>query len=216
MTIEEAIKSLTAYALDKKLIGKEDEIYCVNALLSLLKIDDYKEPEGDFSGAELFPALETVTDYAVAHGLAKGESVTARDLFDTAVMGVFTDRPSSVASRFSSLYAEDPEKATNWFYTFSKDVNYIRTDRVSKDLKWKTPTKYGDLDITINLSKPEKDPKDIAEAKLAPQSSYPKCQLCRENIGYAGRINHPARQNLRAIPVTVNGSDWMLQYSPYV
>ena len=143
-------------------------------------------------------------------------TVGYRDLFDTKVMGVLVDRPSNMVRKFRKLYEESPLKATDYYYKFSQDTDYIRRYRIVKDRKWIAPTEYGDLDITINLSKPEKDPKAIAAAKLAKQTSYPKCLLCRENEGYAGRLNHPARQNHRIIPVTINGSDWYFQYSPYV
>ena len=216
MRVEEAIGRLVAYGIEKGLIEREDAVYTVNRLLEILHIEEYKEPEENYENVELLPALETLVDYAVEKGLTLNDGVTARDLFDTRIMGLFADRPSGVTAKFKRLYAESPEKATDWFYRFCIDVNYIRADRIRKDLKWKTATKYGELDVTVNLSKPEKDPKAIAAAKNAPQSAYPKCQLCRENVGYAGRLSHPARQNLRAIPLTLGGEDWMLQYSPYV
>ena len=139
-----------------------------------------------------------------------------RDLFDTELMGRLIPRPAQVIEAFQSLCAADPRKATDWYYKFSQDTNYIRRDRIAKDMLWKAPTEYGELDITINLSKPEKDPKTIAAAKNLPASAYPRCQLCAENEGYAGRVNHPARQNHRIVPITINGSPWFLQYSPYV
>ena len=148
-------------------------------------------------------------------GLCEDNQV-ARDLFDTRLMGVLTPFPHEVRARFRALYAQSPRQATDWFYRFSQDTNYIRRDRISRDRKWQYQSPYGALDITINLSKPEKDPRAIAAARLAPQSAYPKCQLCCENEGYAGRMNHPARQNHRVIPLTINGAPWYLQYSPYV
>lgn len=216
MQIEEAIKRLVTYAFEQKLIEESDKDYCTNRLLEILYISDYKEPEEEFQNAELEPALKALTDWAVSKRLTVDEGITARDLFDTKIMGVFADRPSNIIAKFNSLYRSDPISATDWFYKFSGDIHYIRRERIAKDLKWQTPTPYGDLDITVNLSKPEKDPKAIAAAKNAPQSSYPKCPLCKENVGYAGRLNHPARQNLRTIPLTLGGSAMMMQYSPYV
>ena len=144
------------------------------------------------------------------------DGTTSRDLFDTELMGRLTPRPSQVIRAFRTRYEESPEAATDWYYQFSQDTDYILRYRIAKDVKWVAPTPYGDLDITINLSKPEKDPRAIAAAKTAPQGGYPKCQLCRENEGYAGRMNHPARQNHRIIPITIDGKDWFFQYSPYV
>ena len=155
-------------------------------------------------------------DDAHARGVLPEDSVVYRDLFDTMLMGRLTPRPAQVIERFRALYAESPERATDWYYRFSQDTNYIRRDRIAKDVKWVAPTEYGELDITINLSKPEKDPKAIAAARNLPASAYPRCQLCAENEGYAGRVNHPARGNHRMIPITINGSPWFLQYSPYV
>ena len=155
-------------------------------------------------------------DDAYQRGVMKENSIVYRDLFDTKIMGALTPRPAQVIEKFQALRAEDPQKATNWYYQFSQDTNYIRRDRIAKDMQWKAPTEYGELDITINLSKPEKDPKAIAAARNLPASAYPRCQLCAENEGYAGRVNHPARQNHRIVPITINGSPWFLQYSPYV
>ncbi|MBQ8083342.1 MAG: UDP-glucose--hexose-1-phosphate uridylyltransferase, partial [Clostridia bacterium] len=192
-----------------------DRHYLVNALLEKLGLDDY-DPVGDVPFEGLDDILDTLVDYAAEQGLLKSESITGRDLFDTALMGAVTPRPSDVIETFRSLYGESPEKATDWFYKFSQDTNYIRATRVAKDIRWSVPSEFGDIDISINLSKPEKDPRDIAAAKTAKQSAYPKCQLCLENEGYAGRMNHPARQNHRIIPVTINESHWGFQYSPYV
>ncbi len=165
---------------------------------------------------QLEQILGGICDYAYEQGILEENSVGYRDLFDTKVMSVLVDRPSNVIRRFRALYQEDPKKATDYHYKFSQDTDYIRRYRIARDQKWTALTQYGELDITINLSKPEKDPKAIAAAKLAKQTSYPKCLLCMENEGYAGRLNHPARQNHRIIPVTINGSDWGFQYSPYV
>ena len=210
-----AIGALTNYAISHGLAEEADRHYLVNALLEKLGLDDY-ETVGDVPFQGLDDILDTLVDYAAEQGLLKSESITGRDLFDTALMGVVTPRPSEVIRTFRSLYGESPEKATDWFYRFSQDTNYIRATRVAKDIRWSVPSEFGDIDISINLSKPEKDPRDIAAAKTAKQSGYPKCQLCLENEGYAGRMDHPARQNHRIIPVTINESHWGFQYSPYV
>ena len=214
--ISTAIQQLVNYGLDTGLILPDDEIYIRNQLLMTMQLDSFTEPEGEVCYTDLEAILKTLVDDAVARGVCEDNS-TARDLFDTKLMGVLTPRPSIVRANFEERYeTEGPEAATNWFYKFSQDTDYIRRYRIKRDLKWVTKTPYGDLDITINLSKPEKDPKAIAAAKLAPQSAYPKCQLCVENEGYAGRMNHPARENHRIIPLTINDSAWNLQYSPYV
>ncbi len=208
------IKGLIAYALRAGLIEPADGVYCTNALLALLKLDGISDsvPPAE---APLEVILGALCDDAVERGVIE-DSVTYRDLFDTALMGVLTPRPSQVIEKFRALYKESPLKATDAYYKFSCDTNYIRRDRIKKDVKWQYTGEYGTLDITINLSKPEKDPKAIAAAKNAPQAGYPKCQLCRESEGYAGRVNFPARQNHRIIPITVQGAPWFLQYSPYV
>ena len=214
--ISTAIQQLVNYGLDTGLILPDDEIYIRNQLLMTMQLDSFAEPEGDVCYTDLESILKTLVDDAVARGVCEDNS-TARDLFDTKLMGVLTPRPSIVRANFEERYEEEgPQAATDWFYEFSQDTDYIRRYRIKRDVKWVTKTPYGDLDITINLSKPEKDPKAIAAAKLAPQSAYPKCQLCVENEGYAGRMNHPARENHRIIPLTINGSAWNLQYSPYV
>ena len=210
-----AIGALTDYAISHGLAEETDRYCLVNALLEKLGLDDY-ETVGDVPFEGLDDILDTLVDYAAEQGLLKSESITGRDLFDTALMGVVTPRPSEVIRTFRSLYGESPEKATDWFYQFSQDTNYIRATRVAKDIRWSVPSEFGDIDISINLSKPEKDPRDIAAAKTAKQSAYPTCQLCLENEGYAGRMDHPARQNHRIIPVTINESHWGFQYSPYV
>ena len=215
MDINSAIKALVCYAEEKGHSVKEDRTYLINQLLAVLKLDSFKDDGIEYKDVVLQPVLDTVLADAVARGVIE-DSPTYRDLFDTSVMGVLTPRPSEVIRNFNTLYKEDPKKATDWYYDFSRSTDYIRTERVKKDLKWKTETKYGELDITVNLSKPEKDPKAIAAAKSMPQAGYPSCMLCRENEGYAGRVNHPARQNHRIIPMTLAGEDWCLQYSPYV
>lgn len=236
MSIQENIKRLVTYGLITGLIEPEDRIYTTNRLLELFQLDapdedacavpagvpaeSRKEETGASDKAvkveDLEDILAQMLDYAYGHGLMEDNSIVHRDLFDTKIMGLLVPRPSEVIRRFEALKAEDPKKATDYFYQFSQDTDYIRRYRIAKDRKWVVSTEYGDLDITINLSKPEKDPKAIAAAKLAKQSGYPKCLLCPENEGYAGRLNHPARQNHRIIPVTINNSRWGFQYSPYV
>ena len=214
--ISTAIQQLVNYGLDTGLILPDDEIYIRNQLLMTMQLDSFAEPEGDVCYTDLESILKTLVDDAVARGVCEDNS-TARDLFDTRLMGVLTPRPSIVRANFEERYeSEGPQAATEWCYEFSQDTDYIRRYRIKRDVKWVTKTPYGDLDITINLSKPEKDPKAIAAAKLAPQSAYPKCQLCAENEGYAGRMNHPARENHRIIPITIQGRSWGFQYSPYV
>lgn len=209
------IDQLVNYGLDKKLIQKEDEIWARNSLLELLNLKDYQKPELGSEEVVLVDLLDAINDYAIENEII-GDSITERDLFDTKVMGVITPRPSEIIREFNTLYEESPEKATDWYYDLSQDTNYIRKDRIAKDVKWKGATDYGDLDITINLSKPEKDPKAIALAGKTQSTSYPKCQLCIENEGYAGRFDHPARENHRIIPITIQDTGWKLQYSPYV
>lgn len=214
MTIETCIDSLVSYAMNKGLTQPEDHTVVVNRLLEALKLDSYT-PSADLLSEDLEEILAGILDYACANGLCE-DNITARDLFDTKIMGLLTPMPREVIATFRSLYAEDPQKATDWYYGFSCDTDYIRRYRIARDMRWKYQSPYGEMDITINLSKPEKDPKAIAAAKLAPQSGYPKCALCVENEGYAGRMNHPARQNHRIIPIEVAGAQWRLQYSPYV
>ena len=212
------IRKLTAYGILTGLVPEEDKIYTINRLLELFQlqeIDDCEEEE-NVCVEDLEGILAEMLDYAYEAGLMEENSVVYRDLFDTKIMGMLVARPSEVIRTFRALYAEDPKKATEYYYKFSCDTDYIRRYRIKKDKKWIASTEYGDLDITINLSKPEKDPRAIAAARNAKQSSYPKCQLCRENEGYAGRLNHPARQNHRIIPITIQGSEWGFQYSPYV
>ena len=213
--IDKSIRQLVSYALDCGLIEKEDEIYCTNRLLEILELDEYNEPEEPLEKAELEDILNVLLDYAAEKEIIKND-VTSRDLFDTMLMRVFVQRPSYIINKFYSLYEKSPKEATDFYYRFSRDTDYIRRYRVSKDLKWKSESDYGELDITVNLSKPEKTPEEIAAAKKAKQSGYPKCLLCPENEGYAGRMNHPARQNHRIIPITIDGSEWGFQYSPYV
>lgn len=213
--IDQSIKKLVTYALEKKLIKPEDAIYCTNSLLAILGLDEYTEPSDEYKNVDLESTLKEILDFAFEKGLFKENTTVYRDLFDTKIMSVFVDRPSNVIKEFKRRYNKSPKDATNWFYKFSQDTDYIRSYRVKKDLKWTTDTKFGPLDITINLSKPEKDPKAIAAAKLLKQSSYPKCQLCPTNEGYAGRLNHPARETIRIIPLELSGKKYYFQYSPY-
>lgn len=212
-----AIKKIVKYGLDTGLISKEDEIYATNQILEVMGLEEYEEPIEECGDINLEETLKELMDDAHARGILTEGSVVYRDLFDTRLMNCLMPRPGEVTRRFFELYNnESPEAATDYYYKLSQDSDYIRRYRICKDMKWVTKTKYGDLDITVNLSKPEKDPKAIAAAKLAKQSGYPKCLLCMENVGYAGRVNHPARNNHRVIPVTINNSRWGLQYSPYV
>ena len=214
MKIETYIDSLVAYAMNTGLAEPVDHQVLTNRLLDLLHREDYT-PSDELLSEDLEEILSGILDYACQQGLCE-DNITARDIFDTRIMGALTPMPREVIRCFREKYAVSPQDATDWYYKFSCDTDYIRRYRIAKDLRWTYESEYGDLDITINLSKPEKDPKAIAAAKNAPQSGYPKCQLCKENEGYAGRLNHPARANHRIIPITIAGSEWYLQYSPYV
>ena len=207
------IKELVLYGIRTGLTGASEEIYVRNLLLDLFKEEEYKEPSAEEirENAELVGILEPMLDIAAERGLT-GESISQKDRFDTRIMNCLTPRPKEVIRCFRETYALSPEKATDWYYKFSQDTNYIRRDRAKKDLKWIVDSAFGPIDITINLAKPEKDPRDIAAAGRKKASGYPACLLCRENEGYAG---DPARNNHRIIPVTVDGEDWSLQYSPY-
>ena len=216
MMIDTTVCRLAAYALSKGLIQESDRQWAINTILDTLKIDSYEETDPGQEERPLAELLNELLDDAYERGVLKENSVVYRDLLDTEIMGRLTPRPSEVIRKFKALFVVDPERATDWYYKFSQDTNYIRRDRIARDVQWKAETEYGDLDITINLSKPEKDPKAIAAARNMAVSDYPKCQLCAENEGYAGRVNHPARQNHRMIPITINGSPWFFQYSPYV
>ena len=208
------IDLLIAYGLEKHLIEPADAVWCRNALLDLLQKPDYV-PAPPLPAVPLAEILATLTDNAVARGLC-ADDTTSRDLFDTRLMGALTPRPSQVRRQFFDLYAQSPQAATDWYYAFSCDTNYIRRDRIARDLRWQADTPYGTLDLSINLSKPEKDPKAAAALRHAVNTKYPLSALCAENEGYAGRMGHPARQNHRVIPLTVAGEPWYLQYSPYV
>ena len=214
MKIETYIDALVSYAMNNGLAEPEDHQVLTNRLLDLLHKDDYV-PSGEIQSEDLEEILGGILEYAVKNGLCD-DGITAKDIFDTRIMGAVTPMPREVIRTFREKYARSPEKATDWYYKFSCDTDYIRRYRIAKDMRWKYKCEYGEMDITINLSKPEKDPKAIAAAKNAPQTAYPKCQLCVENEGYAGRMNHPARANHRIVPIEVCGQSWRLQYSPYV
>lgn len=225
--IQERILELTEYGLVTGLVEPEDRRFTINRLLELFHLDELDDEVAaayakrtpmtqESAEAALEDILNEMLDYAAEDGLMPEDTITYRDLFDTKIMSMLVPRPSEVIKKFQALYQISPKEATDYFYKLSRDTNYIRRYRIKKDQKWTADTEFGTLDITINLSKPEKDPKAIAAAKLAKQSGYPKCLLCKENEGYAGRVNHPARQNHRIIPVTINHSDWFFQYSPYV
>ncbi len=212
--INSYITALVEYGVKTNLIEKADVDFAINSIIKTLKLDDYEVPSEKVS-LPLNEILDKLCDFACEKGIIE-DSIVYRDIFDTELMGCLTPRPSEVIAKFNSDFANAPKTATDNYYKLSCDTNYIRRDRIAKDMKWTTDTQYGVIDITINLSKPEKDPKAIAAAKNAKQSGYPKCQLCKENVGYAGRVNHPARQNHRVIPMTICGEEWAFQYSPYV
>lgn len=219
--ITKNIARLVQYGIAAGLVNEADRIYTTNRLLELFGLEEYDAPEVEkIENPARFPLEELLgemLDYAAENGLLPDDSIVYRDLFDTKIMGMLVPRPSDVIYTFRRLYDEKGAKAaTDWYYAFSQNTDYIRRYRIARDMKWKAETEYGEMDITINLSKPEKDPKAIAAAKNARQSGYPKCQLCMENEGYAGRVNHPARQNHRIIPVEIQGNKWGFQYSPYV
>lgn len=209
------IKKLADYAVSRGLAEQSDRDYLINGILAALRLGELTDDVRD-DDPDLETMLGDLCTYAYEAGLIESDSVAYRDLFDTSLMGILTPRPSEVIARFTALYKESPEAATDYFYKLCRDCDYIRTYRVKKDLKWVYESDFGPIDITVNLSKPEKDPKAIAAAKSMPQSGYPKCLLCHENVGYAGNPGRPARQNLRQIPLTLDGEAWYLQYSPYV
>ncbi len=216
-----AIGELVDYAERTGLLAHEDRTWAVNALLEALRLDAPQGAESvstgrDTEGKDLVEILTSLLDDAHERGVLAHNSVVYRDLFDTMLMGRITPLPREVNATFAALYEESPIAATDWYYEFSQDTNYIRRDRMVKDVRWTSGTSYGELDVTINLSKPEKDPKAIAAARELPAGDYPRCLLCAQNEGYAGRVNHPARQNHRIIPLAINNSPWFMQYSPYV
>lgn len=213
--LSESIARLVDYGIRRGLTPACEKIYTTNMLLEVFGEDDYQEPDTPLSEKPLDEILSSLLDEAVKRGIIE-DSIVYRDLFDTKLMNCLLPRPAQVQQTFRERYALSPTAATEYFYQFSQDSDYIRRYRIARDVRWKVDSDYGEIDITINLSKPEKDPKAIAAARLAKSGSYPKCQLCAENEGYAGRVNHPARENHRIIPITVNNSPWGFQYSPYV
>ena len=208
------VQKLIDYALKKGLITSDDIYVVRNRLMEALGLSDWCECEADSSNESIDEILLPLVDFACETGLIM-DTVNSRDLFDTKLMGILTPMPREVIGEFRKRYENSPEEATDWYFKFSQDLNYVRAGRIAKDLKWTYESEYGVLDITINCSKPEKDPRDIAAAKTQKSVSYPKCQLCAENAGFAGTSTHPARQNLSPIPVTVNNEPWFIQYSPY-
>lgn len=212
--IQNEIKKLVCYGLEKGLFTHRDEIYITNMLIDALELSEFDCSEV-YENVDLESTLAAILDFAVEKAIIE-DNITARDLFDTKLMGLMMPRPSEVEFEFFTRYNVSPEAATDYYHKLSKDSDYIRTYRIAKDIKWISPTEYGDLDITINLSKPEKSLKEIMAAKNAPQSGYPKCLLCKECEGYAGRLNFPARQNHRIIPLRLTDENWFMQYSPYV
>ncbi|MBR6218042.1 MAG: UDP-glucose--hexose-1-phosphate uridylyltransferase [Eubacterium sp.] len=216
--INTLITELVKYGTENGLVDEADKVYVTNTLLETLGLSDYEEDADALKSStrSIQSILDDILDYAKDNEICELDTVTQRDLFDTKLMGCITPLPSVVRAKFNEKLAHSTKEATDFYYSFSKATNYIRTERVAKDEKWVTATEYGDIDITINLSKPEKDPRDIAAAGKAKASGYPKCLLCKENEGYAGHISHPARQNHRVIPIKLSGDDYFLQYSPYV
>ena len=214
--ITDLIRELVIYGKNNGLICEADEVYATNRLLELFDVMEYEENPEITESRAVCEILEDMMTYAHENGIMKEDTITAKDLFDTKIMGCITPPPSVVRAEFAKRYAESPKEATNYYYQFSQATNYIRKDRIAKDEKWVTDTEYGPIDITINLSKPEKDPRDIAKAGQAKKSGYPACLLCKENEGYAGHFSHPARQNHRVIPIKLDGQNYYLQYSPYV
>ena len=209
------INRLIKFALSKEMIHEDDIIYSTNLLLGLLKVDEFYKVDVVENLDTPTPILENILDYAVDKNLIEN-TTTQRDLFDTQIMNCVMPRPSEVIKTFNKLYIKNKKQATNYYYNLSIQSNYIRKSRTDKNIKWKTKTNYGDLDITINLSKPEKDPNEILKAKITKSASYPKCLLCKENEGFFGNINHPSRQNHRIIPIYLPENKWFIQYSPYV
>ncbi|MBQ4067869.1 MAG: UDP-glucose--hexose-1-phosphate uridylyltransferase [Lachnospiraceae bacterium] len=212
--MDKVISELVSYGMINGLIAEDDKVYVINRLLELFDKKDFVWSDEKVRPIHLI--LEDMMNYAIEQGIMEDDTITTKDLFDTKIMGLITPMPSQVREKFQRLYSENPKLATDYYYEFSQDTNYIRRDRIEKDEKWTTDTEYGQIDITINLSKPEKDPRDIAKAATAKKNEYPKCLLCEENEGYAGHVSHPARQNHRIIPVKLADRDYYFQYSPYV
>ncbi len=212
--IYDAVQRLIDYALKNELITSYDVYVVRNQLMEALELSDWEETTAEYVGEEIDELLAPLIEYACTNGIIS-DTANSRDLFDTKLMGILTPMPREVIAEFNVRYADAPKAATDWYYDFSRKLNYVRAGRIEKDLKWTYDCEYGTLDITINCSKPEKDPRDIAAAKTQKATAYPKCQLCPENAGFVGHTTHPARQNLRPVPITVNSERWQLQYSPY-
>ncbi|MBO5913811.1 MAG: UDP-glucose--hexose-1-phosphate uridylyltransferase [Clostridia bacterium] len=212
--IYSALNKLIDYSERKGITAREDIYVIRNTLMRALKLSDWVEREGVWNGEDIDTLLAPIIEYAVENNIIS-DTTNSRDLFDTEIMGIFTPMPREVKRIFDEKYSVSPKEATDWYFEFSKNLNYVRAGRIAKDLKWEYNCEYGVLDITINRSKPEKDPRDIAAAAKASAAAYPKCQLCAENAGFAGHASHPARQNLRPIGITVDNGEWQLQYSPY-
>ena len=217
MSIYVEFERLINFGLKHNLFEKDDVIYMRNSLIELFKLDEYiiEDIDKEENLENVTPIMEKLLDYAYEMEILESNTPVYRDLLDTKIMGILTPRPSQVIKKFNMLYNINKKDATDYLYDLSKSCDYVRTSRIAQNMTWKTNTKYGDIDITINLSKPEKDPKAIAAARNVKSSSYPSCLLCKENVGYAGRLNHPARQNLRVIPFELKNEEWNLQYSPY-
>lgn len=213
--INKLINELVTYGLKQGLVAEDDKVYVTNRLLELFGLISFEEETVE-QERKLTDILEDMLQHAHGQGLLEDDTITGKDLFDTKIMGLLTPAPAVVRRNFREIYKIDSKLATNYYYSFCKRANYIRADRIARDEKWITQSAYGPIDITINLSKPEKDPRDIAKAGLAKKSGYPSCLLCMENEGYAGHFAHPARQNHRIIPVSLDGEEYFLQYSPYV
>ena len=221
MSLSREIYALTEYGIRSNLIEKEDRVYTINRYLEVFHTDNFSLTEAEKEEIQdgeiiLDDILDNLMKFAYEYGIMEDDSVTQKDLFDTKLMGIMVARPSEIIKKFQEMYRKSAQDATDWFYELSQKTNYIRRERIKKDRKWKIESEYGDIDITINLSKPEKDPKEIAAAKNVVSGKFPLCLLCVENEGYAGRLNHPARQNHRIIPVEIQGNKWGFQYSPYV
>ena len=212
--MDKLISELVSYGIKNGLIDVDDKVYVINRLLELFNKVDFTWSEEPIRPIHLI--LEDMMTYAIAQGIMEDDTITSKDLFDTKIMGLITPMPSQVRAQFKELYEKSPKLATEYYYKFSQDTNYIRRDRIEKDERWTTDTEYGQIDITINLSKPEKDPRDIAKAASVKKKDYPKCLLCEENEGYSGHFSHPARQNHRIIPLVLGGQEYYFQYSPYV
>lgn len=212
--IYDAVQRLIDYALKNELITSDDVYVVRNQLMEALELSDWEETTAEYVGEEIDELLAPLIEYACTNDIIC-DTANSRDLFDTKLMGILTPMPREAVAEFNKRYAVDSKAATDWYYDFSRKLNYIRAGRIAKDLKWTYDCEYGTLDITINCSKPEKDPRDIAAAKTQKATAYPKCQLCPENAGFAGHATHPARQNLRPVPITVNSERWQLHYSPY-